>query len=91
MISHDPLQQLRDLDRTSPQFHEKLSNFFHGNVYESIFPDLERDSLAWFVEYLDSVSSHWSVLHCAVLRAVVGLGSCRYFQPCNPDIPGILA
>ena len=49
------LQQLRDLDKTSPQFYEQLSNFFCDNVYQDVFPNLQRESLAWLVEYLDSV------------------------------------
>ncbi|KAF9789397.1 kinase-like domain-containing protein [Thelephora terrestris] len=55
MIPHDPFHQLRALDRTSPQFRDQLSNFFHGNAYQSLVPDLESEDLAWLVEYLDSV------------------------------------
>ncbi|KAF9643175.1 kinase-like protein [Thelephora ganbajun] len=40
MIPGDPLQQLRDLDRASPQFHEQLSNFLHGN----------DENLAWCMD-----------------------------------------
>lgn len=89
MIAHDPFEQLRDLDRTSPQFHKQLSNFLHGDVYRNVFPDLASDNLVWFVEYLDSVSPHGSVFVCATLR--IAVGSRRYFQSYNPDIQGILA
>ena len=58
MIPHDAFHQLHGLDRTSPQFHEQLSNFFSGDVYRSVFPDLEGEDLAWLVECLDSVSLH---------------------------------
>ena len=58
MIPHDPFQQLHDLDRSSPEFHEQLSNFFCGEAYRSVFSDLGGEDLAWLVEYLDSVSLH---------------------------------
>ena len=89
MIPHDPFGQLRNLDKTSLLFPEQVSNFLHGDVYQSVFPGLESDNLVWFVEYLDGVSLHPSVLHCVALRTVVG--SCWYFKSCNPDVQGILA
>ena len=59
MIPHNPaLRQLRDLDRTSPEFHEQLSNFFCGDAYRMVFPDLGREDLTWLAEYLDDVSLH---------------------------------
>ena len=56
MIPHDPLQQLYDLDRTSPQFHEQLSGLLRGREYQDVFPNLRSEDLSWLVEYLDSVS-----------------------------------
>ena len=56
MIPHDPFEQLRNLDKTSPQFHEQLNKFLHGDVYQNVFLGLESDDLVWFVEYLDGVS-----------------------------------
>ena len=55
MIPHNPLQQLSDLDRASSHFHEHLIDFFRGNVYRNVVPGLHSESLAWLVEYLDSV------------------------------------
>ena len=55
-IPKNPLWKLRDLDKASPQFHEQLSDFFRGEVYRNIFPGLQNEDLALFVEYLDSVS-----------------------------------
>lgn len=57
MILHNALQPLRDLDRTSPEFHEQLAAFLRGNEYQNIFPTLQSEDLIWLVEYLDSVSS----------------------------------
>lgn len=58
MASHsDPLQQLQGLDKDSPQFYEKLSDFLRGNAYRDTFPSaLESDNLVRFIEFLDSVS-----------------------------------
>ncbi|KAF9643182.1 hypothetical protein BDM02DRAFT_1694073 [Thelephora ganbajun] len=55
MILHNPLQQLHDLDRASPQFYEQLSSFLRGNEYRNVFPKLQSEDFAWLVEYLDSV------------------------------------
>ena len=55
MAPHTSLQQLCDLDKTSPQFHEQLSRFFRGSHYQNVFPSLQSEGLAWLVEYLDSV------------------------------------
>ena len=56
MVAFDPLQQLQDLDRSSPQFHDQLSDLLRGEEYRSSVLNLQGDDLAWLVEYLDSVS-----------------------------------
>lgn len=56
MIPINPLQEFRDLDRSSPQFHEQLSDWLQGNGYQGVLPNLQGEDLAWLVEYLDSVS-----------------------------------
>ncbi|KAF9643166.1 hypothetical protein BDM02DRAFT_1708197 [Thelephora ganbajun] len=55
MTPPGPLRQLHDLDRTSPQFHEQLSNYLRGDEYQNVVPSLQGEGLAWLVEYLDSV------------------------------------
>ena len=75
MIPQNPLQQLRYLDKTSPQFHEHLSNFFRGNVYQDILPGIQNEGLAWLVEYLDSVRPQITLLN-AVLNADAGSRRC---------------
>jgi hypothetical protein len=56
MIRLSPLQQLRDLDTASPQFHEQLSSCLRGSEYRNAVPNLQGEDLAWLVEYLDGVS-----------------------------------
>ena len=56
MIPRNPLQELRDLDRTSARFQDKLSSFIRGDVYRSALPGLQSENLTWFIECLDSVS-----------------------------------
>ena len=58
MIPSNPLQKLRDLDRTSPHFHNRLIDFLHGNEYRYVAPSVQGEDLAWLVDYLDSVSLH---------------------------------
>ncbi|KAF9646873.1 kinase-like protein [Thelephora ganbajun] len=55
MIPSDPLQQLHDLDRALPQFHEQLSSILHSDEYRNVFLKLQSGDLARLVEYLDSV------------------------------------
>ena len=90
MFPHNPLQQLRDLDKASPQFHEQLRNFFHA--YRDVWPILQSDGLARLVEYLDSVRLNLKVAPlCATLNMInIGVDSPRYFRPSGPCIPGIL-
>ena len=54
MVTFNLLQQLHDLDRSSPQFHDQLSNLLRGEEYRSSL-NLQGDDLAWLVEYLDTV------------------------------------
>ena len=56
MVTFDPLQPLHDLDRSSPQFHTKLSDLLHGQEYRNLILNLKSDHLARLVEYLDGVS-----------------------------------
>lgn len=81
-----PLLQLRDLDKTSPQFHKQLIDFLRGNEYKNVVPSLQNEDLAWLIEYLDSVSLQ-TVFSRFVLNA--GVGPLRYFRSHKPCIPGI--
>ena len=56
MSTHKVLKQLHGLDRTSSQFHKRLSRFLRSEAYRSAVPNLQGEDLAWLVEYLDSVS-----------------------------------
>ena len=88
MNSRDPFQRLRDLDRTSPQFHKQLTNFFCGSVYQDALPYLRSKDLAWLVEYLNNVRLQVFFLHAALNS---GIDSRRYFRSCNARVPGIPA
>ena len=58
MSPSDPLQSLRNLDRTSPHFHNQLIDLLRGNEYRDAIPSLEGEDLAWLVNHLDDVSLH---------------------------------
>ena len=58
MSPSNPLQTLRDLDRTSPHFYNQLIDLLRGNEYRDVIPTLEGEDLAWLVDYLDDVSLH---------------------------------
>ena len=56
MTPRNPLQPLRNLDRTSPQFHKQLVDFLRGSEYRDVVPSLQNEDSAWLIEYLDNVS-----------------------------------
>ena len=55
MTSQNFLQQLHRLDRSSDEFHDKLSNILYGEEYKQSAPNLDTDCSAWLVDYLDNV------------------------------------
>ena len=61
--THPVLQQIRDLDSSSADFHHQLDNILHGLEYEKCVESLEGDDLVWFVEYLDKVCG--LIVHCS--------------------------
>jgi len=46
MITPNPLQRLRDLDRSSPQFQDQFSNLLRGEEYRKFVPNLQSEGLA---------------------------------------------
>ena len=63
MSSPPTLQQLDHLDRSSPDFHDQLSNVLYGEEYQRCAPNLQGDGLVWLVDYLDKVRRHIAHLH----------------------------
>jgi hypothetical protein len=61
MVSADPLRKLRDLDRSSPHFHEHLNDILRDDEYRNSLSNLQSEDLRWLVEYLDTVSL-WVIL-----------------------------
>ena len=57
MSSHrsPALEQLHYLDRSSPDFHDRLSNVLYGEEYQQCVQSLQDDDLVWLVDYLDKV------------------------------------
>ena len=55
MSSSNPtaLQRLRRLDRSSPNFHNQLSNVLFGEEYGQSVPNLRGNDLVSLVDYLD--------------------------------------
>jgi hypothetical protein len=60
MSSSPTLQQLDLLDRSSPDFHDQLSNVLYGQEYQQCIPNLQGEDLVWLVDYLDKVRCHTS-------------------------------
>jgi len=51
-------QQLHRLNRSSPRFHDQLSEVLYGGGVSTLVPDLRGGDLVWLVDYLDKVSRH---------------------------------
>ena len=56
MAPHDLLQQLHELDKTSPRFHEQLCDFLRGDAYRDGLQNLPSEDSVSLIEYLNCVS-----------------------------------
>jgi len=88
MSTYKVLNQLHGLDRTSSQFHKRLSGLLRSEAYRSTVPNLQGEHLAWLVDYLESVSLQ-TISPKSAPNTV--LGSDVYFKSREPRVPGILA
>lgn len=50
-----PLQQLRSLNRASPEFFDQLNNVLHDKACEESIRNLEGNDLVSVIDYLDKV------------------------------------
>jgi len=71
MTLPNPLQQLYDLDKSSPQLYNQLRNIFSGKEYRECVPHLQDDDLVRLVEYLDGVSLQIALPH-SLFTVIVG-------------------
>ena len=62
MTSQNLLQQLRDLDESSPEYHDQLSNMIYGEEYKRCVGGLQGDDLVELVDYLDKVRCRVALL-----------------------------
>ena len=85
MTPPNPLQKLRDLDRTSPHFHKQLTDFLRGDEYRDAAPSLQGKGLVWFVNYPDNVDLR-TVSSRSTL--IAGAGPRRYLQSQHHPISG---
>ena len=53
--SSQALQNLYNLDTSSPDFGDQLSTLLYGEEYMKCLPDLEDDDVFWLVNFLDRV------------------------------------
>ena len=83
MSSPNPsaLQQLQNLDRSSPNFHDQLSKVLSGEEYERSAPNLEGDNLMSLVDCLDKVRC-CSALPYSLLKSMQAL------DVLDPTTPG---
>ena len=70
MSSSNPtaLQRLRRLDRSSPNFHNQLSNVLFGEEYGRSVPNLRGNDLVSLVDYLNKVCRPMSLLRPQLKR-----------------------
>ena len=79
------LQQLHHLDRSSPDFHDRLCNVFYGREYSQHVPDLQGDDLVWLIDYLDKVRRRIVPLYSPGLSQLGSRWS-RSFRPRLPEV-----
>ena len=80
MSSRIPLKQLRRLDRSSPEFHDQVSNILYGQEYQQWVPTIQGDDLVGLVDYLDKVRCRVSLL-CSPLKLPQALD---HLDPASP-------
>ena len=80
----DPLRQLRDLDKASPQFNRQLAKFPDRKEYIKSLPNLCNEGLLWLVEYLDRVSFRIA-FSCSLPNTVID--SRRYLRSRESRVP----
>ena len=68
MVAPNPLQQLHDLDRSSPQFHDQLSGLLRGRKFRNFVSNPQSEGLGQLVEYLDNVSLHITLVWVCTQR-----------------------
>jgi len=55
MYSRSPLRRLRRLDKSSSNYHDRVSNVLYGEEYKEWVPTIQGDDLVGLVDYLDTV------------------------------------
>jgi len=70
-MSHslNPLQPLHDLDRFSPEFHDRLLDILDGEEYKRSVSELEDEDLAQLVDDLDEVSCRTALARSLLIPA----------------------
>lgn len=63
MASHDLLQQLHRLDRSSSEFRDRISGILYGEEYGRCVSNLQGEDLLWLVNYLDKVRRRVPFFH----------------------------
>ena len=53
--SSPALQKLHNLEMSSPNFQDQLSNAFYGKEYAECMRDFEGDDVTWLINFLDKV------------------------------------
>ena len=79
MPSPNPLQRLQGLNRSSPEFLDRLTDIL-GEDWMNYAQNLSRNDLEEFVEYLDSVCVRVSFAH-PLLNGIVGPQRPQPHQP----------
>ena len=84
-IPHHALRRLRDLDKTSPQFHQQLGDFLRGKEYRDALSSRQSEAVSvWVVEYLDSVGPRIILLRNMLTIGTGSYGNSGSPKPCFP-------
>ena len=61
--SHEVLQQLNSLERSSPDFPDQLISLLSREDYKDLasVDGAQSEDRVWFIEYLDNVCVHFTV------------------------------
>jgi hypothetical protein len=89
MAQTDILQQLKQLDSSSPLFPDMLTSLLFKKEYKECIPTLRDEDVVWLVDYLDGVClSCPSSLLCLFLNIhrFLNLFKSIHPTPCSEDV-----
>lgn len=87
MTQTEVLQQFKQLDRSSPNFPDQLTNLLYKQEYKESIPNLQNEEVIWLVNYLDDVCLYFPCPSPCSASIGSRISSSQSFQFRVPKVP----